>query len=891
MRLDGDDDAVRIEQDAEAEIEFHLARKTVKLVATGMAETEARAEALRRFGDPERIKGQLTTMSRRRVIRRRGSEAFDRLLWDLRHGVRRLLRRPGATLVSLLTLTLGIGATTAIFSLVDGVLLRPLPFEEPEELVAVSQDRIPRTGAPNRYVNFINYWGLKQQSESLEAVAVWQNAEATLTGLDEGAEVLRGAYIASDMFPDVLRVQPALGRLFSPDEHVFRGVPVSTVLLSHGLWTRASGGDPDVVGREIELNLRPVTVVGVMPPDFRPPFAPEAEFWFPASWSPTASPCPTGGGCLRALGRLRDGFAIETAREEAEVIALRQEVETPEASAGYRWNIQPLRQDLVADRRLALLLLLGASGLVLLIACVNQASLLLADGVGRERELAVRFALGAGRSRIAKQLLVESSILALLAGGAGVLAAVALIRVLAALAPGDLPRIDEIGVDGRVLLFATGATLLSGLVFAIMPALRSARGALYDAIRATPAGKGRASPVALRRTLVAGQVAFALVLLTGAALLLRSFQNLRTLDVGFEPEGVLTFRVGIPFARYPETSDGMAFHDELEARLSSIPGVESVGATTSLPLAGFTQGWAFRIEGREVSEGVSQLMTTTNVTPGFFGTIGSAIVRGRGLARTDNASSPQVVVIDEQFAAQYFPGENPVGQRVRVWGASAPAPSFGGPWEIVGVVEDQTRTSLRGEPRPSMYFAQAQRDFGPPLYYVVRTTAEPSSLADDVRAALNAVDADVPAAQMQLLDDLVRGARAPERFVTFLLVLFAVLAVTLAIVGLYGVVSYHVNTRRREMGVRLALGASGRRVAGLVLRTNLVTVGVGIALGLAGSVGLMRLTESLLFGVEPNDPTTFLASTALLTCATVVGSLVPARRAAKVDVCEVLRDE
>jgi predicted permease len=874
----------RIAGDVDEEVRFHLERKVEKLIASGMSEEDARREAFRRFGDVERIKEQMTTMTRRREARRRNAEAADGIRQDVAYALRQLVRSPGFTAVTVLTLTLGIGATTAIFSVVDGILFRPLPFEEPEELVAVWSDYTRRGGPVDEWPNFPNLWGLRAQSATLEAVGIVGGSSGTLTGIDGPAEFIGGAAVSHDLLARVLRAGPALGRGFTPEEDR-PGAP-GTILLSHGLWARAFGEDPAVVDRTITLNGQQFTVIGVMPRDFRPPPIVDGEYWIPLRMDMSQHACGIGGACLRSIARLAQGATLESASAEAAQIAAHQEAEAPDANAGVTWNLEPLQADLVADARVGLLVTLGAAVFVLLIACVNQASLLLARGTNRRGELAVRSAIGAGRGRIVSQLLVESMVLALAGGLVGVAFAYVLTDVLVSLAPPGTPRIDEVAVDGRVLAFAAAATLLSGLLFGTVPALRSAGGKLHDSLREGGRGDPHAAGVRLRQVLVAAQVALALVLLTGSGLLVRSFQKLRDVELGFRPEGLLTFRINLPAARYDAGEPIVAFQRELEEKLAAIPGVEAVAMTSSLPLAGFDSDRGFTIEGRAVPPPEqAQAVWYQAVSPGLLGTIGTLVLRGRGILAGDATDGPRVVVINEAFGRRWFPGEDPLGRRLNFDDPAAPVW-----WEIVGVARDVKHFSVRDEARASLYvpFTQMRPRT---QFWVVRSERDIAALTADVRNVIASVDRELAAGQIMPLGELVRGALAPERFVTMLLTLFAAVALTLAVVGLYGVVSYNVNTRLREMGVRLALGASGALVAALVVRRSLVVVGVGLLAGVVGSIGLTRLLRGLLFGVEPGDLLTHAAAVALLSGAAVAASLLPARRAASVDPSEVLREE
>jgi predicted permease len=709
-------DPARIDGDVDDEVHFHIERKVEALVRAGMSREDARREALRRFGDVDRIKEQMTTMTRKREERRRKTEAWDALRLDVAYALRQLARSPGFTAVAILTLTLGIGATTAIFSVVDGILLRPLPFEKSEQLVAVWSDWTARGGPADEWPNFPNLWGLREQSTSLAGVGITAGSSGTLTGVDGPAEFIQGAAVNYDMFASVLRVEPEIGRGLAPEDDQ-PGTP-RVILLSHGLWTRAFGADPGIVKRTITLNGNPFEVIGVMGESFRPPPVLQGDYWIPLKQDMTNFTCGIGGACLQSIARLADGATIESARAEAEQIAGRQTQQEPAENAGIKWTLRPLQEDLVANARVGLFVVLGAAGFVLLIACVNQASLLLARGTGRRAELAVRSAIGAGRGRIVTQLMVESMVLALLGGLTGIGAAYLLTDLLVTLAPAGTPRIDEVAVDARVLGFAALITMLSGLFFGIVPALRIAGRGLHNSLREGGRGDSRAAGVRIRQGLVVAQVGLALMLLTGSGLLLRTFQNLREVDLGFRPEGVLSFRVNLPAARYEPGEPILAFHRELEEKLGAIPGVESAALTTSLPLGGFNTDRGFTIQGRPVPPpDQSQTVWFQGVTPELMQTIGTSVVQGRGITAADVGDAPGVVVVNEAFAKRYFPSGDALGQHVNFADPAAPV------WnEIVGVAQDVKHFGLRGERVPRCTSRSRSCARGPRSTWYARTS-------------------------------------------------------------------------------------------------------------------------------------------------------------------------
>jgi putative ABC transport system permease protein len=879
FRLPRDPDRLRDEVDEE--VRFHLEKKVERLVREGMTEAEAWNEARRRFGSVEQVKSQL---AREGEVGMRKLAIGDRIRQDLHYALRQVRRNPAFTLVTVLTLALGIGATTAIFSVVDGILFRPLPFPEPDELTVVWADWTRRGGPADEWTNFPNYFDLKDRSRTLEAVAAWDGGPVTLTGLGEPEQIVAG-FVSWDMLSEVLRVNPVMGRGFasSDDEP---GAP-ATVLLTDGFWRRALGADPKVLGSTLSLNDEAHTVVGILPTDFDAPFQSNADIWLPLRQSRTDNYCGRGGACLHVVARRADGASLEAARTEADDIARQLEEEHPEDNANVGITLRPLQDDMVADARVALLVLLGAVGFVLLIACVNVANLLMARATSRISELAVRSALGAGRRRITGQLLTESLVLALMGGAAGLGIAYLGTDLLVSLAPAATPRIEGVGVNGRVLWFALGVTGLAGLLFGIAPALRTARRGLDASLRegGRSGSRGRAG-MRTRGALVAVQVALALMLLAGAGLLVRSFQNLRDQDLGFRSEGVLTLQIGLPGSRYPDADARRGFVATLEARLGALPGVEAVGSTSWLPLTGFGSDVTFNIEGRPVPPpGQSHAVWFRRVTPGYPQAMGMKLLQGRWLTEADDETAPRVVVINDGLARRYFPEEDPVGQRLNLGDPDHPE------WrEIVGVAAEVRYFSVAGDSRDALYRPYDQSPSST-LFVTLRSSRDLSALGSETRSRVAEIDPSLAVAQVRPMGTIVAESLGPERLVTLLLGLFAGVALLLAIVGLYGVVSYGVGQRLGEMGVRLALGAEGSDIGGLILRQSMSLVTIGLVVGLAGGLALTRLMGDLLFGISPSDPWTYGAVALTLIAVATAASAVPARRAARVDPIQVLRVE
>ena len=866
-----------IGEEVDEEVRFHLERKVERLMAEGMDEEEAWAEARRRFGSVDRVRSRM---------RREGEVTmmWEELRQDARYAVRQVAANPVFTAVTVLTLALGIGATTSIFSVVDGILFRPLPFPEPDELVAVWADWTRRGGPVDEWTNFDNYYALKERARGLEALAPWSGGPMTLTGLGEPEQVVVGT-VSWDMLAEVLRIEPVLGRSFTAEDDA-PGAP-ATVLLSDGFWRRALAADPSVVGTTLMLSDEPHTVIGILPADFDPPFVVDAELWAPMRQSPTDNFCGRGNACLRVVGRLAEGTSLAAARVEAADIAAQLGREYPEENGDMGWTLTPLQDDMVEETRTGLLVLLGAVAFVLLIACVNVANLLLARATARGSELAVRSALGAGRNRLTRQLLTESALLALLGGAAGLALAFLGTDLLVGLAPPTTPRIEAVSVDGRVLGFAVSVTVLAGLIFGVVPALRMARTDLTGGLReGGRGGAGGRGGMRVRSALVSGQVALALILLVGAGLLVRSFQNLRARDLGFQPDNVLTMRLGLPSTRYPDGDALRAFVAGLEERLAALPGVDAVGSTSWLPLTGFGSDIGFTIEGRPLPPpGQGNAVWFRRVTPGYPESMGMRLVAGRWITEADAAEAPRVVVINEGLAERFFPDENPIGQRINLNDPNNPT------WrEIVGVAVEARYFGVRDGSRDALYLPYAQSPTTS-FYTTLRSSRDAASLTGEVRAEVSAADPLLAVAQIEPMETLVADALGPERFVATLLGLFAAVALTLAVVGLYGVVSYGVSQRLREMGVRLALGAEGAHVRGLVLLQSSKLVALGLVVGIAGGIALTRLMENLLWEVSATDPWTFGAVSLVLAAVAAAASAIPARRAARVDPIRVLKTE
>jgi putative ABC transport system permease protein len=805
------------------------------------------------------------------------------LLQDLRYAVRALRKSPAFTAVALATLALGIGANTAIFSVVNAVLLKPLAFPEPGRLVAFNQT-LPSKGIPASGVSYPNFVDFASRSRSFEQLAAVRMHDFTLTGRGEPALVVAGT--ATGSFFPMLRAAPLLGRALGASDEAPDAPPVA--VLSESLWRERFGADPAAVGKTVRLDERVFTVVGVMPRSFRsPPDRPPAQLWTPLVQDPVFKDLRERrkGHYLTVVGRLRPGVALPTADAEVSTIARALSRQYPKENEGWGAQVVPLAESLVAGVRTALWVLLGAVVLVFLIACVNVANLMLVRSSARARELAVRTALGAGRGRLARQLLTESLVLGLAGGALGVSLALAAMRALRAWLPADLPRVTEVGIDGRVLLFSFLASLAATVVFGAGPALAAGRTNLSAALREGSAGAGESGRRRrLRGLLIAGETAFSFVLLVGAALLIRSFVKLQEVPLGFRPSGVLTAGMSLPRAQYTEPAQWRTFYTSLVDRLEAEPGVEGAAAALPLPLTGGGLNFSFSIEGRGDEGSFDRSANYTAATPQYFRVLGVPLVSGRAFTDRDSADSPRICVISAAFARRYFPGEDPVGRRL-VFGFQEPVGR-----EIVGVVGDVKRDGLALPSQPEMYVPFAQEPWWA-AYALVRTSGDPARLSSAVRADVKALDPGLPLEDVAPMRQFVEESVAQPRFRTTLLGLFGAAALLLAVLGIYGVISYSVGRRTREVGIRLALGAAPADVRRMVLSEGLGLVGAGLALGLAGAFLATRSLSSLLFEVSPLDASSYGGVAALLLLAGLAASWLPARRATRVDPVSALRAE
>ncbi|HKV35468.1 MAG TPA: ABC transporter permease [Pyrinomonadaceae bacterium] len=809
---------------------------------------------------------------------------MNTLTRDLQYALRSLLKRPGLTAIALITLALGIGVNTAIFSAVDSVLLRPLPFKEPERVMAV-WEHTPHLGIARNEFAPANYFDLRSQNQVFEDAGAFGQLSVNLTDAGE-PEQLEGQLVTANVFT-LLGVAPALGRTFASDEDQIGREHVA--VLSDALWRRRFNSDPGIINRNVTLNGESFTVIGVMPANF---FFPEreVELWTPWAMEPGQAE-GRGDHYFRLVARLKPGVTREQANAEAESIAARLAGEYPKTNEGLGFLVNSFHQDYVGDLRRPMLILFAAVGFVLLIACANVANLLLAQATTRRREIAIRMALGARRWAIARQLLTESLLLASAGGLLGVLAAIWGVEALAKLLPESLSKLQTISVDSRVFLFTIGVTLLTAIAFGVVPALHATRANPGEALGETGRDlSGGVSGRYLRRVLVIAEVALAVVLLAGAGLLIRSFNRLRQVDLGFKPDNLLTMRMVLPLPKYQKAEMRRAFYDELLRRINEIPGVESAGINTRLPLSTSGMKFSFSVEGRTMpSDSNLPFAVYRVVNPDYFRAMGIPLQRGRVFDTRDTADSTPALIVNRRLAEQFWPGEDPTGKRLKIGPADSP-----NPWAtVIGVVGDVRQTGLYGDQLAELYapYAQERRSWMSPRDLVVRTRGDAASLAGAVREAVWAVDKDQPVSNVRTMDQVLAAAISRERFQMLLLSLFATLALVLACVGLYGVISYAVAQRTHEIGVRMALGAQSRDVLRLVIRQGMVLTFSGLLLGIAGGLAVTRVMTDLLFGVTSTDAVTFLSVGGLLLLVSFLACYIPARRATKVDPLIALRYE
>ena len=810
---------------------------------------------------------------------------MDSLIKDIRYGVRGLLKHPGFTALVVITLALGIGASTAIFSVVDSVLLRRLPYTNASRLVAIQElspagKRVQVTSA-----NFLDW---RAQNTVFENLAAIKQTTSNLA-LSDHAERIDLAQANANFF-DVFGVKPQYGRLFIPQDEQAGHEPV--VVVSNALWQRRFGSDPSLVGKPITLDGKNYTVVGVAPAGFQYPD--KTELWVPPLklvpelWPNQDVTQTRGMGYLAAVATLKPGVSLPQAAAEMETITARLRQQYPNTNNRRFNRVVSLQEHLVGDTNKLLWLLLGAVTFVLLIGCANVANLLLASGASRQKEMAIRTALGASRARVVRQLFTESTLLALTGGTVGLIIAFWGVAGITKLLPGDFPRLNEIHMNVRVLAFTFAASVLTGILFGLVPALQISRPDVQESIRETGRGvSGNRRQSRFRQALIVVEVALSVVLLVGAGLLFRSFLRLQSVNTGFVSEHVWTARLTPSGTSYANQADYDRFYSQVLQKVSAVPGVQDAGLINTLPLdKGPTTG--FRVDGRPVE--TPDKWPSVNyraVSPNYFRAMGIPVLQGRAYTDRDTTNTPLVMIVNQKLADENFAGENPIGKRITFGNMNNNQPVW---FEIVGVVANVRSLELREEPTPELYFASLQ-DYWPAMSLVVRSNGDTPSLTASVRQIVNEIDKSVPVSNVQMMDHVVSSSITQPRFNLFLLGLFSTVAMLLSAAGIYGVTAYTVAQRTHELGIRIALGAQVSDVLKMILGQGMAVIGIGLAIGLAAAFGLVRLLRSFLFGVGEKDPFTFVAITVLLLLVALLACYIPARRATKVDPLEALRYE
>jgi putative ABC transport system permease protein len=860
----------QMEQELDEEMRFHLERDIEQNVKNGMSPEDARYAALKAFGGVEQSKEQCRSA--------RGVGFIDNTLRDVSFSLRVLLKNYAFTIVVVLTLALGIGVNTAIFSFANGILLRPLPYPQSDRLAVLDETMLKR-GIDSMSVSYPNFLDWRDQNTVFEGIGIYYGTSRfSLSGAGEPVEI-HGSFISHGLF-EVLRVSPQLGRTFTASED--RPEEDAVIILGQDLWQRNFAGDPAILGKKIIINNQPRTVVGVMPRGFR--FPETSEVWAPLAL--TTKTFTRNDHGLNSIARLKDGVSFSEAQAEMDNIAARIEQQNPVTNEGLGVKVTNLHQSLTGDYREALLILLGVVGCVLLVACVNVASLMFARAVARQKEFALRAALGAGRWRIMRQLLLESLLLALAGGALGFALSLCALHLLLTAIPIELPFWMNFGIDLRVLGFTTGITLLTAILFGLFPALQTSRIDLNDTLKEGGRGSGGVRNRA-RSLLVVTEIALSLVLLVGAGLMIKSFLRLQRVNIGLNAKNVLTAGVNLPEKKYPELEQRAAFFKQLVERVRSLPGVQAASATATLPLNGGTWGRSLTVEGYPVlSVGQAPIIQHTVVTPGYFRTMGIALLSGRDFNDADAKGAPDVTIIDERLAREYWPNESPIGKRVRFG-----PPEDNEPWHtVVGVVGTVRHQRMQEDTRMSVYLPHQKIQVSG-LALVVRTTSDPKKLTGAIRREVRQLDPDLPVSDVATMEEVVAESIWQPRLYATLFAAFAGGALILALIGIYGVMAFLVQTRTHEIGIRMALGATARDVFKLIVGRGMKLTVFGVLVGVGGAIALTRLMHSLLFNTSATDPFTFILISILLSLAALLACYIPARRAAKVDPLVALRYE
>ena len=864
------------------ELAGHLEDRYQEMLSSGLGRNEAELATRAELND-------LLVKELNRIERKFGAEPFalgarrinmlGNLWQDLRYGLRLIRKNPGFSAVVVLTLAVGIGANTAIFSVVNAVMLRSLPFGDPDRLVRINESN-PERGWPIFSASHPNFLDWRERNQTFDAIAATSGVSANV-GTPGQIEVVRGSAVTVD-FLTVLGTSPLMGRNFLPEEDK-PGGNTRVVILTHGSWQRRFGGAPDVVGQTLTINDNAFTIVGVLPESFGWGTGSNFELLLPLAPDPQRS---RGDHRLLVIGKLKHGVSAELALADLNTIAAQLADQFPESNKGWSVGAQSFYDWLVPEQiRRSLLLFLGAVGFVLLIACSNVANLMLARATARQKEISIRIALGAGRWRIASQLLVEALSLAMIAGIAGLGVAWLAMKALKAMDAGDVPRLDELSMDGRVLGFSLLISLLTGVLFGLVPAVHAARTNLNEMLkeggRSVTGGRARQR---IRSLLVTVEVGLSVALLVSAGLLLRSFWRLQDVNPGFKSDHLLTMRINLPRNRYPQNPQAWGFYKRFMEEVGALPGVESVGVTSGLPMSGGGTAGEVRIEGKPATDGSPSSADWRIVSPGYFRTMGIPL-RGREFEERDNGDAPQVTIISEEMARRYWPGEDPIGKSVTLV-------SFGNtPFTVIGVAGNVRTVALDSDANPMAYTSTPFAASWNPMNFAIRTSGDPASQVAAVRSTLASIDPNIAVYEIRTADEILAGTLGSRRFTMFLLAVFAGVALLLACVGLFGVMAYLVSQRTHEIGVRLALGARPGDVFRLVIGRGMALASIGSALGLGGAWAIGRFLETMLFQVKPTDPITLASAPVVLLVVALLACYVPARRAMKVDPMVALRYE
>ena len=872
--------ARQIRDDVDEELRFHLDMRVDGLIALGHSPEAARAQAIHEFGDLDDARRYIGAVDRDIEAAQRRSDIMHDLWHDIGYATRKLRAAPAFALAAIVTLALGIGANTAIFSVVNGVLLKPLPFPQADRLVRVvyTQQGHGDAGTPMDLVDN------RTRATKFVGFSVIEASTANIIRNNADAERVQGVRVGANWF-DLLRVKPVVGRFFRDGEDQTGAENV--VVLSEQLWRRDFSGDPSVIGTSVRINATPHTIIGVVPAEQRYPIS--SELWMTKRFDARElNDGSRGARWLGWLARVKDDVPVSEASAEVTRISEVMEKQFPEILRQRRAHLAAVQEYLTGDMRKPLFIMLGAVALVLLIACANVANLMLVRATAREGEMAIRTALGAGRGRLVRQLLTESVLLSLTGALVGVgVAKLGMLQMLRR-APQTLPLVGTVTIDGRTLALTAIVAVITGIAFGILPAMHVGKHDLATALRAGARGtRTRPSAHRAKRVIVVAEVALAVTLLTGAGLLLHSFAKLLAVDPGFRPEGVISMKVALPGRTYDSTAT-RNFIRAVEERARALPGAKSVALANFIPLDGSSYGFSFTIRGRPPIRPSDQPSTEVRqVTPDFFSTMGMPVTRGRGIASSDQPGTTRVLVVNQTLAKRFFPNEDAVGQSISLgWGAD----TSGDLHQIVGVVGDVRSAALEDEPEPTVYVPIMQAPYSN-LSILVRTNAQPSSFAAPLRALVRELDHEVPVYSVQTMEERVASSVGRQKFYATLIAIFAGVALVLSAVGLYGVIAYAVSQRTHELGVRVALGATGDTISRMVIGEGLALTAIGAVIGIVGSILAGKLITSLLFGVNATDPATIVGVIGVLGAVAAVASWLPARRAARVDPLTAMRGD